>query len=144
MDTKALKQIIDGWFYDNRPEFQPTDEFIENVYKEIKDEVIDLDRDAMYIIVSEYLRLNYGNITYDIIQEVLSEDEFEEYRKKINDTIPFIAQGEREAIVKEVAKERIVEKYGSSHNELIDNQPLYEEIRTILRKRDKEWEVTES
>lgn len=140
MNIDRLRNDIDTWFYYNRPEFQPTREFIDNIiYNELKDEILDLEKGGMSIVLSEYLRLNYGNISYDIIQEVLSEDEFENFRKKLDETIPFLKQGEYESIINEVAKKRIVEKYGSELDDLLDNQPLYEEIRVILRERDKNW-----
>lgn len=140
MDIQRLRNDIDTWFYENRPEFQPTEEFIDNIINnELKNEIIDLETGAMKMILSEYLRLNYGNISYDIILEVLSEDEFEDYRLILEDLVPFIKQGEMEVIINDVARKRIIEKYGSELSDLLDNQPLYEEIRVILRERAKKW-----
>lgn len=139
MTTEKLQQLIDNWLYYNRPELQPTDEFTDGILNELKDELYDLNNQQAEVIVTEYLRLNYGNIAYEIILEVLAEDEFEHFRGNLEKTIPFIAHGEHESIVKEVARKRIVEKYGSTYDELIDNKPLYEEIRQILRARDADF-----
>ena len=93
----------------------------------------------MRIILSEYLRLNYGSLAFEIIQEVLGEDEFEEYRNFLDNLIPFVKQGDMEMLVNRVAQRRIIEKYGSELKDLLDNQPLYEEIREVIREVMKTW-----
>ena len=44
-----------------------------------------------------------------------------------------------EMLVNRVAQRRIIEKYGSELKDLLDNQPLYEEIREVIREVMKTW-----
>lgn len=140
MFQDKLRNDIDTWFYYNRPGFEPSREFIDNIINnELKDELVDLETGNMRIILSEYLRLNYGSLAFEIIQEVLGEDEFEEYRNFLDNLIPFVKQGDMEMLVNRVAQRRIIEKYGSELKDLLDNQPLYEEIREVIREVMKTW-----
>ena len=140
MFQDKLRNDIDTWFYYNRPGFEPSREFIDNIINnELKDELVDLETGNMRIILSEYLRLNYGSLAFEIIQEVLGEDKFEEYRNFLDNLIPFVKQGDMEMLVNRVAQRRIIEKYGSELKDLLDNQPLYEEIREVIREVMKTW-----
>ena len=140
MFQDRLRNDIDTWFYYNRPGFEPSREFIDNIINnELKDELIDLETGNMRIILNKYLRLNYGSLAFEIIQKVLGEDEFEEYRNFLDNLIPFVKQGDMEMLVNRVAKRRIIEKYGSELKDLLDNQPLYEEIREVIREVMKTW-----
>lgn len=139
--VQKLKEEIDNWFYYNRPELQPTEEFLNNIVNELKDELINLETGEKHIILSEYLRLNYGNIAYEIVQEILLEEEFEPYRDILYawDTPPFMRQGDFETIAKKISENRITEKYGSTYEELLDNTPFYEELRVVIREVSERW-----
>lgn len=139
---KQIKFMIDSWFYENRPDMMNyNDEFIDNIYNHIKEEIQGLRPNEATIIVSEYLRLNYSHIGFIIAQEVMEEDEFESYRALLNadDMPPFMAHGDLESITDQINEMRLIDKYGGSDDELLRNEALRADIRNIVREVADGW-----
>lgn len=138
MNKTIIKKLIQSWFEDNRPDLvmsnQITDNFLEGIYREIKDDIQYYKKDekeALYIILYEFLRIYYSSNVLEIIKEIIEEDSFRSYFKEFK-KINSLYQSEISLIMNKVSKKRIIEKYGFN-NDITNNEQLKDDLRKIIQ-----------
>ncbi|CEN52754.1 hypothetical protein [Capnocytophaga canis] len=123
MNTKSTIRVIYEWLSEFRPDLnkEQKEQLSDKIYEDIKEEIIDLETYPSILVVREYLRLNYSAVAFEIIQEVMKEAPYQNYNlEQIGD------------IMREIGKNRIIEKYGFNIEALADNEQLKKEIRKVI------------
>lgn len=124
MNTKSTIRVIYEWLSEFRPDLnkEQKEQLADKIYEDIKEEIIDLETYPSILVVREYLRLNYSAVAFEIIQEVMKEAPYQNYNlEQIGD------------IMREIGKNRIIEKYGFNIEALADNEQLKKEIRKVIK-----------